>query len=204
MPYEYQMVCWLTVVLVLIGIGAGLARNADQDQSVALFDGMTLDGWSVHSGFAKYRVEGNEIVGTTAKGSPNSFLCTDRQYGDFVLEFEVKVDPRLNSGVQIRSQIAPAEMAFVFPGRDGKPQSLVIPADRVYGYQVEIATEKAGSSGSVYDEARRAVMLASTTSDPPQARPSRMASGTSTASSARATGSGRGSTTSPASTCGTA
>jgi len=160
---------WLAAALVLAATGAGIAQEQRQDSWVALFDPNVhkdLAGWSVHSGTAKYRVEGNEIVGTTVKGSPNTFLCTERQYGDFVLEFEVKVDPRLNSGVQIRSQIAPTEMAFVFPGRDGKPQSLAIPADRVYGYQVEIATEKAGSSGSIYDEARRGVMLASTNADP--------------------------------------
>lgn len=157
---------WLAVLFATVVVGAGAAQQRDQDSWVPLFDGKALDGWSVHSGFAKYHVEGDELVGTTVKGSPNTFLCTDREYGDFVLELEVKVDPRLNSGVQVRSQIAPAEMAFVFAGRDGSPQSRVIPAGRVYGYQVEIATEKAGSSGSIYDEARRAFMLASTRADP--------------------------------------
>jgi len=41
---------------------------------------------------------------------------------------------------------------------EGVPQPKTIPADRVYGYQVEIATETGGSSGGVYDEARRAFM----------------------------------------------
>jgi len=164
-----RWILWMVVATTFVAAGEGVGQERGQDSWVALFDPNVqkdLAGGSVHSGTAKYRVEGNEILCTTVKGSPNSFLCTDRQYGDFVLEFEVKVDPRLNSGVQIRSQIAPAEMAFVFPDRDGKPQSRVIPADRVYGYQVEIATEKAGSSGSIYDEARRAVMLASTNADP--------------------------------------
>jgi len=142
------------------------AAEQEKGEWVSLFDGKTLDGWSVHSGFAKYRVEDGVIVGTTVKGSPNSFLCTDREYGDFVLEFEVYLDPRLNSGVQIRSKIAAAEMSFVFQGRDRSPRQRAIPKDRVYGYQVEIAMEKAGSSGSIYDEARRAFMLASTSSDP--------------------------------------
>lgn len=157
---------YLAVLIVIAATGSVMARNQDKDEWAPLFDGKTLGGWSVHSGFAKYRVEGDEVVGTTVKGSPNSFLCSDRQYGDFLLEFEVKVDPELNSGVQIRSHIAPTEMAFVFADRDGRPQSRVIPADRVYGYQVEIATEKAKSSGSIYDEARRAFMLASTNADP--------------------------------------
>ena len=154
------------IALVFVSASLGLAGERKTNEWVSLFDGETLSGWSVHSGFAKYHVEDGAIVGTTVKGSPNTFLCTDRQYGDFVLEFEVKLDPRLNSGVQIRSRIAEAEKAFVFSGRDGEPRRRVIPPDRVYGYQVEIATEKSGSSGSIYDEARRAFMLASTRSDP--------------------------------------
>ncbi|MHC4430842.1 MAG: family 16 glycoside hydrolase [Planctomycetota bacterium] len=158
-------ICWL-IALSIILVSPGSARDRQKDEWVSLFDGKTLNGWSVHSGSAKYHVEDGAIVGTTAKGSPNSFLCTDRQYGDFVLEFEVRLDPRLNSGVQIRSLIAEADKVLVFSGRDGKARQRRIPPDRVYGYQVEIATEKSGSSGSIYDEARRAFMLASTRSDP--------------------------------------
>ncbi len=157
---------FLPVTLLIVLVSISFARQRQQDEWVSLFDGKTLNGWSVHSGFAKYQVEGDAIVGTTVKGSPNSFLCTDREYGDFILEFEVNLDPRLNSGVQIRSKIAEAEKVFVFSGRDGNPEKRVAPPDRVYGYQVEIATEKLGSSGSIYDEARRAFMLASTRSDP--------------------------------------
>jgi len=162
---SHRQVFWL-IALLIVSASIGLARERQQDEWISLFDGKTLNGWSVHSGFAKYSVEDDAIVGTTVKGSPNSFLCTDREYGDFVLEFEVLLDPELNSGVQIRSKIAETEKVFVFSGRDGQPQKRVAPPDRVYGYQVEIATEKAGSSGSIYDEARRAFMLASTKSDP--------------------------------------
>lgn len=111
-----------------------------------LFDGKSLKGWKQCNGKAEYKVEKGEIVGTTAEGSPNSFLCTVREFGDFILEWESKNDPVLNSGVQIRShQYAQAA------GRH--------PAGRVYGYQVEIANEASGNSGGIYDEARRAVFL---------------------------------------------
>ncbi len=126
---------------------------------ISLFDGKTLNGWTVHSGFAKYRVEDGTIVGTAVKGSPNTFLCTDDEFTDFILEFEVMLtDPELNSGVQFRSMIAQEEMVFWFRNSEGIPRPHSIPADRVYGYQVEIATETGGSSGGVYDEARRAFM----------------------------------------------
>ena len=159
-------IIYCLIVLLVVSASISLAGERQQDEWVSLFDGKTLNGWSIHSGFAKYEVEDDAIVGTTVKGSPNSFLCTDREYGDFILEFEVLLDPKLNSGVQIRSKIAKEEKAFVFSDRDGNPQNRIAPPDRVYGYQVEIATEKLGSSGSIYDEARRAFMLASTKSDP--------------------------------------
>ena len=56
----------------------------------SLFNGKNLDGWTQRNGTASYKVEGDTIVGTTAEGSPNSFLCTNKEYGDFELTFEVK------------------------------------------------------------------------------------------------------------------
>jgi len=147
----------LCVVCLTVGSGCASMRGGDGWKSLS---GAALNGWSVHSGYATYVVEDGVIVGTVAEGSPNTFLCTDTEYGDFILEFEVKCDPNLNSGVQIRSQIAPQEMFFVFRGSDGQPQQRKIPADRVYGYQVEIARAETGSSGGIYDEARRGFFLA--------------------------------------------
>lgn len=119
-----------------------------------LFDGKTLNGWEVCNGYATWRVEDGAIVGTTAEGSPNSFLCTKREFGDFVLEFETKTDPQLNSGVQIRSHRYPDEGPIrVF--ENGQWVSRKVPKGRVYGYQVEISNEKSGTSGGIYDEARR-------------------------------------------------
>jgi len=106
------------------------------DGWVSLFDGKTLDGWKQLAGTAPFVVDEGTILGTTKKGSPNSFLCTEKLYDDFELEFEVKLDPRLNSGVQIRSQSSPDYLQ-----------------GRVYGYQVEISTN--GNAGFIYDEGRR-------------------------------------------------
>lgn len=134
-------------------LSAGLAQAAG-GSFVPLFDGKTLKGWEVCNGFAKYRVEAGAIVGTTAEGSPNSFLCTQKEYGDFVLEFDVKVDPALNSGVQIRSHRYPKdETVTVYDGKAFVQQKHS--AGRFYGYQVEIANEESHDSGGIYDEARR-------------------------------------------------
>ncbi len=151
---------WIHLAMCMVLLGAAIGLAAAQDDGwVPLFDGKTLNGWSIHSGFARYHVDGDTIVGTAVKGSPNSFLCTDKEYGDFILEFEVKCDPALNSGVQIRSHIAKEEMFWVLRDDKGQPNVRKIPPDRVYGYQVEIATARSRSSGGIYDEARRAFFV---------------------------------------------
>ncbi len=107
-------------------------------QWTPLFDGKTLDGWSQKGGKALYKVENGEIVGSTVTGQPNSFLTTDKIYGDFELEFDVMVDSTINSGVQIRSN-------SVGGFKNGQ----------VHGYQVEIDPSNRAWSGGIYDEGRR-------------------------------------------------
>ena len=149
-----QLVILLSSILML-----NVVYSQDQGWK-ELFDGKTLQGWSVHSGRANYHVEDGAIVGTTVPNSPNTFLCSDKEFSDFILEFEVYlVHPELNSGVQFRSIIAPEELSFWFRNAEGLPVEKKIPQDRVYGYQVEIAHAKGGASGGVYDEARRAFMI---------------------------------------------
>jgi hypothetical protein len=119
----------------LIALLLAIAPSAQADEGWrALFDGKTLDGWEVKSGFATYRVEDGAILGKTAEGSGNTFLCTKEQFADFELVFEVKLDNNeLNSGVQLRSQLREAPYG-----------------GRVHGPQVEIAAGSA--SGYVYGE----------------------------------------------------
>jgi len=130
---------------------------------VPLFNGQNFDEFQILSGKALYRLDNGEIVGTTVEGSPNTFLCTRKNYGDFLLEFEVKTDPRLNSGVQIRSHAYDKEVEVVTNNRGAR--TVRHQAGRVYGYQVEIANEQGGASGGIYDEARRG-WVANTSSDP--------------------------------------
>jgi len=76
------------------------------DVVLSNYNGEDLTGWKQVNGTAQYKVLGDEgvLVGTTAKGSPNPFLATEQEFGDFELKFEAKLDnPKLNSGVQIRS-----------------------------------------------------------------------------------------------------
>ncbi len=70
---------------------------------ISLFNGKNLDNWQVLNGKAEFKIEGEVIVGTSVMNTPNSFLATKKNYGDFILEYEAKMDDGLNSGVQIRS-----------------------------------------------------------------------------------------------------
>lgn len=149
----------LRPLVIALAAAVPLASFAE-DGFVDLFDGASLAGWVQRGGEAIYEVlpdaeGGAQIVGTSVIKTPNSFLCTDRDYGDFVLEFEVKVDAGLNSGVQFRSQVFDKPTEFTFDKPDGKAVVKKIPAGRVHGYQCEIDTSDRSWSGGVYDEARR-------------------------------------------------
>ncbi|MGC9342587.1 MAG: 3-keto-disaccharide hydrolase [Bacteroidales bacterium] len=129
----------LTTALIL---SIALMSNSSSDEWKSLFNGKNLKGWIQKNGTATYRVEDGMIIGKTTPGSPNSFLCTAKEYGDFELTFEVKLfDNELNSGVQIRSKTRKPEGDEKF--------------GRVNGPQVEIAAtgENGSTSGYIYGEA---------------------------------------------------
>jgi hypothetical protein len=104
----------------------------------SLFNGKTLKGWKQLNGKAEYRVEDGTITGITKPDTPNSFLCTEREFGDFILELEFKIEGETNSGIQFRSQ-------SLKEYQNG----------RVHGYQYEMDPSQRAWSGGIYDEARR-------------------------------------------------
>ncbi|MVN74929.1 DUF1080 domain-containing protein [Hymenobacter sp. HMF4947] len=114
-----------------------LAQASDGWQN--LFDGKTLTGWKRLAGTADYKVENGAIVGTTVMNSGNTFLVTEKEYGDFQLELDLQIESAVsNSGVQTRSH-------FNTEGH----------ANKVYGRQFEIDPSARSWSGGVYDEDRR-------------------------------------------------
>ena len=128
-----------TILYVVLGlfIAVPIAR-AQGSGWVDLIKDNSLEGWTRVNGTAPYTVEDGAIVGTTVLGSPNSFLATDKVYGDFVLQLEVWIPNDINSGIQIRSESKPDYMN-----------------GRVHGYQVELDPSPRAWSGGIYDEARR-------------------------------------------------
>ncbi|MFM9075824.1 MAG: DUF1080 domain-containing protein, partial [Bacteroidota bacterium] len=124
--------------LLLLFLLATSTLSAPEKNWLPLFNGKNLTGWKQIAGSATYTAVNGEIVGTTTAGSPNSFLATEKTYGDFILELDFRLDGESNSGVQVRSESKPDY-------RDGK----------VHGYQVEIDPTPRQWTGGIYDEERR-------------------------------------------------
>lgn len=140
-------ICPMFALLMLVTLSA-----VAEEGRVSLFDGKTLDGWIQKGGKASYAAREGAIVGHSVPRTPNSFLCTEKRYSDFLLEYEYKCDNALNSGVQIRSNVFDKRMNVEV---DGKIRTIA--AGRVHGYQVEIDPNKPDRmwSGGIYDEGRR-------------------------------------------------
>jgi hypothetical protein len=129
-----------------------------KDNWIDLFNGKDLTGWTQKTGNATYSVEDGCIVGTmhTPGGGTNSFLFTTKNYDNFILELDFKADPRVNTGLQIRSAYADKPVSQEWQGK-----AVQVPEGFVYGYQVEIDTDLKGKTftGGIYDEHRRGKYL---------------------------------------------
>lgn len=135
-------------LLLLLGLALSFPMQA---QWTDLFNGKNLKGWKQLNGKAPYKVENGVIVGTSKMNEANSFLCTEKTYGDFILELECMVDDGLNSGIQFRSQ---SRKEY----NNG----------RVHGYQYELDPSDRAWSGGIYDEARRGWLYSLERNNPAQ------------------------------------
>jgi hypothetical protein len=131
-----------------------------QNRDFVIFNGSNLDGW-VNYGGGKFYLENECIVAESIVGLPNTFLHTEKKYRNFELEYDVKLDTVLNSGVQIRSNICQEDTETIrWGGRfDENGDKMIIrkkrSAGRFWGYQIEIDPTSRGWSGAIYEEAGR-------------------------------------------------
>ena len=140
-------------MFALVAVVFSVSSAEADDGWTSLFDGKTLDGWSLAAhGKADYSVKDDTIYGKTVEGSPNSFLKSDKEYADFELEFEVKVHDKLNSGCQIRSREKTEADLDEEEKRTGKRPGGGNGIGRFHGPQVEIEAGP-GQAGYIYAEA---------------------------------------------------
>ena len=142
----------LSIWLIAASAFSAGAWAEDAGEWHSLFNGKDLSGWTVkinkHPAGDNYadtfRVEDGVIIGRSAPNTTNTFMTTDREFGDFILELDFKIDSKdkFNSGIQIRSHSRPEKVK----GKDEEQQ-------RVYGYQVEMDTDPARPwTGGIYFE----------------------------------------------------
>ena len=106
-----------------------------------LFNGKDLSGWKAVAGKATFEVKDGTIEGTAVYGTGNTFLVTEEEYTDFILEMDLMISHiSSNSGIMARGQYDPNAR---------KGQGLV------FGYQIEADPSPRAWSGGIYDEARR-------------------------------------------------
>ena len=97
--------------LLLMGFLAGSVHADEAEKkSVSLFNGKDLTGWVVMHG-GDWKVEDGAIVGrngvnwTTDPKKSGSWLRTEKEYSNFVFEFEYAINEKGNSGVFLRSAL---------------------------------------------------------------------------------------------------
>ena len=96
--------------------------------------------WVLRGGEAVYTLENGVLVGETRPNTPNTFFTSVNEYDNFELTYEARIDPALNSGVQIRSE--------VIGGFDQRSGGL-------RGYQVELDPSERAWSAGLYEERGR-------------------------------------------------
>lgn len=121
----------LLLFAVLISL---LTMNAQETKAVPLWNGKDLTEWVRRGGTNDYRVENGVIIGKVVNGSPSSYLCTVKEYSNFILEYDFKTHPKLNAGVQFRSAVELKGGAV----ETKSVGNIVSASGSVHGYQAEI------------------------------------------------------------------
>lgn len=127
-----------TTLTYLVCIFLGIGCSSPEPTVLDLLSENVYPTLIKKGGSAQYSLDQGILTGTALLNTPNTFLCTPELYSNFILDFEVSIDPRLNSGVQIRSEVI----------QDENNEALK-------GYQVEIDPSERAWSGGIYEERDR-------------------------------------------------
>ena len=92
----------LSVLLTFTFTIGGFSQQ--NTESVSLFNGVDLSGWTIH-GTEKWYVEDGDLVCENGSDNEYGYLSTDEYYDNFVLTLEYKQESNGNSGVFFRSTL---------------------------------------------------------------------------------------------------
>ena len=92
----------LSLLLTFTFTIAGFTQQ--NTESVSLFNGVDLSGWTIH-GTEKWYVENGDLVCENGPDNEYGYLSTNEYYDDFILTLEYKQESNGNSGVFFRSTL---------------------------------------------------------------------------------------------------
>lgn len=159
-PFYYYL---LTLLFLACQSGSPEKNQTGPDEAILTssdergmpFNGENLEGWKILGGDATFYVEDSVIVGLTEEDVPNSFLVTEKEYDDFIMEVDFKIDSEINSGIQIRSDVYEKDTTTSYLSGKLKEGIRDWEAGRVHGYQIEIDPSDRAWTGGFYEEGGR-------------------------------------------------
>ena len=125
-------------ILLGLSLALTLSVRAEDAPWVTLFNGHDLTGWKIVAltNPAPAVVEDGAMVLRQRPGTiEHTFVTSEKKYGDFILELDVKDDPGFNSGILLRCADALKEAKV-----------------RLNGYQVKIDNTSRAWTGGVFDD----------------------------------------------------
>ncbi len=151
-------------VVIICNSGCRNKPSAQNDGWVDLFDGKTLTGWKILN--EDYSYQGNQpefyvqdgmIICNTKSDVGGGYLVTEKNYDDFILELDVKIDSSLNSGIQCRGQIWQKDTVAMYLAGDAKGtlSQQKFKAGYIWGYQIEVDPSDRAWSGGLYEPGNR-------------------------------------------------
>lgn len=96
-----RTLCFVAFCCLLLCAGIGVDA-AEEDGFTRLLDGKTLAGWKVRAEKDAKADEWTVVDGVLKAKAGNSWLATEKEYGDYILQLEWRVPENGNSGVFIR------------------------------------------------------------------------------------------------------
>ena len=98
--------------LALFALAAALAAAPANDEGFEpLFDGESLDGWELIGGHGEGYLVRDGVIALPPGGGGTLFYA-DREFSDFVLRFEFKLEPGSNNGLCIRCPLQEGSLAY--------------------------------------------------------------------------------------------
>lgn len=145
----------LTLLFYVFGLVPLISCNQDGGWE-DLFNGKDLEGWEVKGAAeSNFFVEDGILVAETKMGLPNTFLATKKDYGNFEMEVDFKVDLGMNSGVQIRSGVYEKDTSTSYMSGRLEEGTRDWEVGTVHGYQIEIDPSDRAWTGGFYEEGGR-------------------------------------------------